>query len=596
MPQFPLYLSFPNLKLAVIEWREKLQVAQRRIDKDPHNASLKKQEAEILKEYSTTKKDEGKLLMQKAKIDWLCEGDKNGKIFHTVIKGRLIVTGLRLSVMKKGRDLKTVSNEDAEIMVRSVSNEEVKAALFDICDNKAPQKSLDFLEASWQMFSFQNKMIKWIMVCIRNASFTININNERFGYFKGGRGLRHGDPISPYIFTLVMQVFSLVLVQQIKDDGKFKYHWGCKDQKISHLCFADDLLVLCYGDLKSMQVIKRAMETFSSISGLHPNIGKSTIFFGNVQDHVKPAILSILPFKAGSLSVLYLRVPLITKQLSFTDYKCLIDRVKTKASVFILSKIVIKYIDKILKGILWCQGDLSKGKAKIAWKQVCKTKEEGGLGIKDLNLWNEWLEKHLRAKRQHIICKVRDGSSIFLWHDKWWGPEPISKLMSMDVVIKEDLDSNVKIKDMIAVDKWRWLAAMCPDSLNHLFFECKFTKEIWCKMRTIAEINFMPNKWEDIMNLMSVKKHNMSIKSVLGRLILATCVYFIWTERNKRHFTTQKQSCKDMIENVVYHIRMKLASLTVKRTEQVEEVSRKWKIAFNVKNEDGKLLNTMDLQ
>nr|GEW11033.1 RNA-directed DNA polymerase, eukaryota, reverse transcriptase zinc-binding domain protein [Tanacetum cinerariifolium] len=182
----------------------------------------------------------------------------------------------------------------------------------------------------------------------------------------------------------------------------------------------DDLLVLCYGDLKSVKVIKKAMETFSLIYGLNPNIRKSTIFFGNVQDHVKQEILSILSFKVGSLPVSYLRVPLISKQLSFTDCKCLIDRVKAKvnnwmnkmmsyagrlqlitsilsfmqvywALVFILAKSIIKDIDKLLKGFHWCQRELSKGKSKVAWKQVWKTKEEGGLGIKDLSLWNEVL-------------------------------------------------------------------------------------------------------------------------------------------------------------------------------------------------------------
>ncbi|GJT19452.1 hypothetical protein Tco_0878158 [Tanacetum coccineum] len=358
--------------------------------------------------------------------------------------------------------LKVFSNEDAEIMVRSVSDEVVKAALFDICDNKAPGPdgyTAKFYKKSWSIvgrdvcnavkeffrkgrmlgevnatlitlvpksstpqkvsdyrpiaFKVHNILlvqellkgynrkngarrvalkidIQKIMVCIRTAAFTININNERFGHFKGGRRLRHVDSISPYIFTLVVEVFSLVLKQKIDENGNFKNHWGCKDLKISHLCFADDLFMLYYGNLKS------------------------------VQDHVKEAILSILPFQVGSLPVSYLGVPLVTKQLSFTDCKCLIDRVKTKvsnwmnimlsyvgrlqlitsilssmqvywASVFILPKAVIKDIEKLLKGFLWCQGDLSKGKAKIAWKQVCKSKEDGGLGIKDLSKWNEVL-------------------------------------------------------------------------------------------------------------------------------------------------------------------------------------------------------------
>ncbi|GKE29842.1 hypothetical protein Tco_1445226 [Tanacetum coccineum] len=65
------------------------------------------------------------------------------------------------------------------------------------------------------------------------------------------------------------------------------------------------------------------------------------------------------------------------------------------------------------------------------------------------------------------------------------------------------------------------------------------------------------------------------------------------TERNERHFTNEKQSCKDLIENVVYYIRLKLASLTVKRTDQVEEVSRKWKVVFNVKKNDVGILQVI---
>ncbi|GKD29011.1 hypothetical protein Tco_1239789 [Tanacetum coccineum] len=57
----------------VIEWKEKLQIIQKQVDQGPHNATLKKQEAVILKEYNTARKDEEKLLLQKEKIDWLSD-------------------------------------------------------------------------------------------------------------------------------------------------------------------------------------------------------------------------------------------------------------------------------------------------------------------------------------------------------------------------------------------------------------------------------------------------------------------------------------------------------------------------------------------
>nr|GFA08875.1 RNA-directed DNA polymerase, eukaryota, reverse transcriptase zinc-binding domain protein [Tanacetum cinerariifolium] len=61
------------------------------------------------------------------------------------------------------------------------------------------------------------------------------------------------------------------------------------------------------------------------------------------------------------------------------------------ASVCMLPNSTITEIENLLKGFLWCQGPLTNGKAKVAWKQVCMPKEEAGLGIKSLKKWNEML-------------------------------------------------------------------------------------------------------------------------------------------------------------------------------------------------------------
>ncbi|GJU43969.1 RNA-directed DNA polymerase, eukaryota, reverse transcriptase zinc-binding domain protein [Tanacetum coccineum] len=239
----------------------------------------------------------------------------------------------------------------------------------------------DFLKRVLIMFKFPDKMIRWIMVCVKTVAFTINVNGVRAGYFKGGRGL--------------------------SEDVKFKYHW---DLQFCHPC-------------------------------------------------------------------------------KFTG-------------VFMLPKFVVNDINKLLKGFLWCQGKLLQGKAKIAWKQVCNPKDEAGLGIKNLTLWNEvliaknlinvatmkeslwvkWIHEvrlkgnsiweiecdnnsshgwkqilSLRDKlRKHVVCRVGDRSKIFLWHDKWWGPKLLIKSIPMETIRQARLESNVKLKDMIKNGLWKW--------------------------------------------------------------------------------------------------------------------------------------------
>nr|GEX84368.1 RNA-directed DNA polymerase, eukaryota, reverse transcriptase zinc-binding domain protein [Tanacetum cinerariifolium] len=139
-----------------------------------------------------------------------------------------------------------------------------------------------------------------------------------------------------YVFPSTMiqwiMALNLILKDEIAKERSFKYHFGCKNLKITHLCFADDLLMLCHGDTTSTKTIKRALEKFSKVSGLHPNMSKSIMFCGNLNEEEKSLFLSILPFKIGRLPVRYLGVPLMDKKIGVKDCKSLVDKVRQKLS------------------------------------------------------------------------------------------------------------------------------------------------------------------------------------------------------------------------------------------------------------------------
>lgn len=71
------------------------------------------------------------------------------------------------------------------------------------------------------------------------------------GFFKGRRGLRQGDPLSPYLFVIALKNLSLML-NNAATDLKFNYHHRCGAAKMTHLCFVDDLLIFLDGSIESL--------------------------------------------------------------------------------------------------------------------------------------------------------------------------------------------------------------------------------------------------------------------------------------------------------------------------------------------------------
>lgn len=107
----------------------------------------------------------------------------------------------------------------------------------------------------------------------------------------------------------------------------FKFHPRCKQLKVMHICFADDLLMFCKAEVQSVKLMIEAFTKFSKVSGLQANTDKISIYISGVQNQVKQAILSELGFIEGTLPFKYLGVPLSSKILTIVQCMPLVDKI-----------------------------------------------------------------------------------------------------------------------------------------------------------------------------------------------------------------------------------------------------------------------------
>ena len=115
--------------------------------------------------------------------------------------------------------------------------------------------------------------------------------------------------MSPFLFAIAMEYLSRLL-KGLREDKQFKYHPRCSKLDITHLCFADDLLMFARGDLESVKAMQLCFSQFSQASGLQANLSKSSIYCGGIQQEVKNQIVQQLGYNMEELPFKYLGVPL----------------------------------------------------------------------------------------------------------------------------------------------------------------------------------------------------------------------------------------------------------------------------------------------
>ena len=261
-------------------------------------------------------------------------------------------------------------------------------------------------------------MVDLIMNCITSAKLQVLWNGEPTPQFSPSRGIRQGDPLSPYLYVICMERLAHLIDKEVRSGGWKPVRASRHGPPISNLAFADDLILFSEASVAQAEVIMNCLDKFCQASGSKVSRSKSQIFFSNNTSYdIRDAVSGTLNMEITDDLGRYLGVPTINGRSSKQEYQYLVDRIndklagwKTKTlsmagrATLIQSSLstipcytmqttklprsTCDEIDRKSRKFLWGEIDSRRRMHMVAWENVTKPKKAGGLGIRSMRQTN----------------------------------------------------------------------------------------------------------------------------------------------------------------------------------------------------------------
>ncbi|XP_030964645.1 uncharacterized protein LOC115985893 [Quercus lobata] len=270
------------------------------------------------------------------------------------------------------------------------------------------------LENIMRKMGVHQKMIEVIMRCITTTTFSIRINGQSRGRIVPSRGLRQGDPLSPYLFLFCAEGLSALLRHAAERQAIHGVSVCRKAPRISHLFFADDSLVFCRASLEECDELQRIFTLYETVSGQQLNKAKTALFFSQ---NTPRAIQEEIKTRFGAQIIRqhekYLGLPSLvgrSKKNTFHDLGKKLSGWKEKLLSNAGKEILIKAVGQaipsytmscfklpdslcdelagMVRKFWWGQNNGADKMAWLSWEKMCTPKEAGGMGFRDLKAFN----------------------------------------------------------------------------------------------------------------------------------------------------------------------------------------------------------------
>ncbi|XP_058775751.1 uncharacterized protein LOC131650025 [Vicia villosa] len=271
---------------------------------------------------------------------------------------------------------------------------------------------------------FGNRWVKWMELLVFKSSMSVLVNGSPTKEFEVFRGLRQGDPLSPFLYVIAAEGLS-GLVRRSMALGEFASFKIRGDCSVDILQFADDTLLVGEGSWKHVWAIKAILRAFEIVSGLGINFHKSKLIGINNNDSFLEAATAFLSCKIEARSDVGSSIGQNEEEIGKLEKPMPLK--------------VVKDFTRIQSNFLWGGVEDRRKIHWVSWNKVNLPFEKGGLWVKNIKLFNLallskwrwrilqggnslWLDV-LKARYGDIVSQICKGGKIGrsgVLYSNWW--------------------------------------------------------------------------------------------------------------------------------------------------------------------------------
>ncbi|KAL9672299.1 hypothetical protein QQ045_028549 [Rhodiola kirilowii] len=275
-----------------------------------------------------------------------------------------------------------------------------------------------FLESIMRKMGFADRWVTRVMSCATSISYAVKVNDSVSREFLPERGLRQGEPLSPYLFLLCTELLSANIKAGILA-GQISCLKICRSAPVvTHLFFADDSIFFIKADPVEATNWRRILSEYGAISGQRINLEKSEVCFSdNTPAYSRMEIAGILGVHPVAGHSKYLGLPLVMGQKKTETCRCIVEKMWKRIndwkfkflsaagrevliklviqalplymmSVYKIPESCIQSMTRMILRFWWGKKEGLRGVSWINQGTLQKRKLEGGLGFRDLKAFN----------------------------------------------------------------------------------------------------------------------------------------------------------------------------------------------------------------